>query len=231
MTMNWTIKALHTIFAVVRDNFGPFFTTSLVLSAPSLIVDLIDGGIVASLVVGLIANVLVTLSLTSGTLHAMAGARPDFASLIRQINRPGSGKLILLVIVQSLVIGLGLTLVVPGLYVLCLWMVALPAMIVERTTIGGALNRSANLTRERRWHVFGVVVAGVLIAGIPLGIIEYILDEFLNVVPGSTGDSILSWLVDAAMMTVLASLPAVLYVLLRGEKEGTTLPQIVTNLD
>jgi hypothetical protein len=32
-------------------------------------------------------------------------------------------------------------------------------------------------------------------------------------------------------MTVLATLPAVLYVVLRGEKQGTTLPQIVTALD
>jgi hypothetical protein len=32
-------------------------------------------------------------------------------------------------------------------------------------------------------------------------------------------------------MSVLSTLPAVLYVLLRGEKERTTLPQIVTNLD
>jgi hypothetical protein len=229
--MNWTVSALRTILAVVRDNFGPFFTTSLVFNAPLLIVDLIDGGIVASLVISLIANVLVTVSLTLGTLRAMAGARPDVASLIRQVNRPGSGKLILLVIVQSLVIGLGLTLVVPGLYVLCLWMVALPAMIVERTTVGGALNRSANLTRERRWHVLGVVVGCVLIAVVPLAVIEYLLDEIVGVASGSTGDLILSWLTEAAMMTVLATLPAVLYVVLRGEKQGTTLPQIVTALD
>ena len=41
--MNWTVSALRTILAVVRDNFGPFFTTSLVFNAPLLIVDLIDG--------------------------------------------------------------------------------------------------------------------------------------------------------------------------------------------
>lgn len=231
--MNWTIQsALRTIFTVVRGNFGPFFTTALVLSAPTLVVDMIDGGIFASLIVGVIVNVLVTISLTVGTLDAMAGTRPDFASLMRQINRHDSGKLIVLVIVQSLVIGLGLTLVVPGLYVLCLWMVALPAMIVEHTTVGHALNRSAHLTQERRWHVLGVVVACVLIAAIPLAVIDYIIfDEMLDVAPESTADSILSWLMEAAFVTVLGILPAVLYVLLRGEKERKTLPQIVTGLD
>jgi hypothetical protein len=230
--MNWTIpSALRMIFTVVRGNFGPFFATSLVLTAPMLIVDLIDGGIVATLVVGLIVNVLVMVSLTVGTLDALAGTRPDFASLMRQVNRPRSGKLILLVIVQALVIGLGSTLIVPGLYVLCLWMVALPAMIVERTTIAGALNRSADLSRERRWHVLGAVAACALITVVPLAVIEYLLDEIVDSGPGSAGDDILSWLMIAALMSVLSTLPAVLYVLLRGEKERTTLPQIVTNLD
>jgi len=89
LTMNWTVSALRTILAVVRRQFGPFFTTSLVFNAPLLIVDLIDGGIVASLVIGLIANVLVTVSLTLGTLRAMAGARPDVASCYTAGHRPG----------------------------------------------------------------------------------------------------------------------------------------------
>ena len=231
--MTWTIgSALRMIFAVLRDNFGPFFTTSLVLCAPVLAVDLFDGGIVATLLVVVAATVLVTLCLSFGTLQALSGARPDFSSLIRHVNRPGSGKLILLGSVQSLVIGFGLLLVVPGLYVLCLWMVALPAMIVEHTTVGHALNRSAHLTQERRWHVLGVVVACVLIAAIPLAVIDYIIfDEMLDVAPESTADSILSWLMEAAFVTVLGILPTVLYVFLRGEKERTTLPQIITNLD
>ena len=69
----------------------------------------------------------------------------------------------------------------------------LAAMIVERTTVGGALNRSANLTRERRWHVLGVVAGCVLIAVVPLAVIEYLLDEIVGVASGSTGDLILSY--------------------------------------
>jgi hypothetical protein len=79
--------------------------------------------------------------------------------------------------------------------------------------------------------VLGVVAGCVLIAVVPLAVIEYLLDEIVGVASGSTGDLILSWLTEAAMMTVLATLPAVLYVVLRGEKQGTTLPQIVTALD
>ena len=40
--MSWTIEsALRTTFALVRDNFGPFFAATLAFTAPLLLVDLV----------------------------------------------------------------------------------------------------------------------------------------------------------------------------------------------
>ena len=145
-----------TTFTLVRDNFAAFFAVALVLNAPSLVIDFVDGGFVLALVVGVVTHILLTVSLTIGALQAMAGARPGFTVLLQQINRPDLGKLLALGIVQQVVIILGLmAFIAPGLYVLSLWMVAMPAIIVERSTVGGALDRSAALTRERRWLVLG----------------------------------------------------------------------------
>jgi Membrane domain of glycerophosphoryl diester phosphodiesterase len=230
--MSWTIEsALRTTFTLVRDNFGPFFAATLAFTAPSLLVDLVGGGLLISLVVGFITNVLVSISLTVGAIQAMAGKRPDFATLMRQANRPRSSTLILLGIVQSVVICLGFTLLVPGFWVLALWMVAMPAMLVEHKGVGDALNRSAELTRERRWRVLGTFVAGCLLAGVPLALVDFLLDRLIGFDEASAGYYILGWLTGAALATVLGSLPAVLYVLLRGEKEGVTLPQIAAALD
>ena len=146
--MSWTIEsALRTTFALLRDNFVAFFVATLVFTAPSLILSLLGVGYLVTLVVGLVANVLVMVSLNIGAIRAMGGMRSDIATLINSVNRPDLGRLILLGVVQNVVTMLGvIAFIVPGLWVLSLWMVAMPAMLVERATVGGALDRSANLT-------------------------------------------------------------------------------------
>jgi hypothetical protein len=219
--MTWNLdKALVTTFTLVRDNFVAFFAVALLFNAPSLVIGFIDGGFAVELVVGVVAHVLLTVCLTIGAIQAMAGARPGFTALVQQINRPDLGKLLALGIVQNVVIMLGLiAFIAPGLYVLSLWMVAMPAIIVERSTVGGALDRSAALTRERRWLVLGIFV----LVAIPAILV-------IEIVGTVTGIFFVTWLLEAALSTVLVSLTVVLYALLRGEKEGTTPAQIAAAL-
>jgi Membrane domain of glycerophosphoryl diester phosphodiesterase len=219
--MTWNLdSALLTTFALVRDNFVAFFAVALLFNLPSLVVGFVDDGYAVGLVVGLLAHVLLTVCLTIGALQALAGARPGFTVLVQQINRPDLGKLLALGIVQNVVIMLGLiAFVVPGLYVLSLWMVAMPAIVAERSTVGGALDRSAALTRERRWLVLGIFA----LVAIPAILAVEILGAL-------TGVFILTWLLEAALSTVLVSLTVVLYALLRGEKEGVTPQQIAAAL-
>ncbi len=219
--MSWTIEsALRTTFALLRDNFVAFFVATLVFTAPSLILSLLGVGYLVTLVVGLVANVLVMVSLNIGAIRAMGGMRSDIATLINSVNRPDLGRLILLGIVQNIVTMLGvIAFIVPGLWVLSLWMVAMPAMLVEHATVGGALDRSANLTQRRRWQVLGAF----LVVAVPVVIVAQVLGI-------STGAFVLFWLIEAALATVLVSLSAVLYTLLCGEKEGATVVQIATAL-
>ena len=199
--MTWNLdSALITTFTLVRDNFMAFFAVALLFTAPTLLIGFVDDGFAVTLVVGVIANILLTVSLTIGAAQALAGARPGFAVLVQQINRPDLGKLLALGVVQHVVIMLGLiALIAPGLYVLSLWMVAMPAIIVERLTVGGALDRSAALTRDRRWLVLGVFV----LVAIPAILVVEILGAL-------TGMVIVTWLLEAALSTVLVSLTVVL---------------------
>lgn len=215
--MTWNLdSALVTTFTLVRDNFAAFFAVALLFNAPSLIIGFVDDGFAVALVVGIVAHILLTVCLTVGAIQAMAGARPSFTLLVQQIKRPDLGKLLALGIAQNVVIMLGLmAFIAPGLYVLSLWMVAMPVLIVERSTVGGALDRSAALTRERRWLVLGIFV----LVAIPAILVVEILGAL-------TGIAIVTWLLEAALSTVLVSLTVVFYALLRGEKEGVTPQQI-----
>jgi hypothetical protein len=57
-----------------------------------------------------------------------------------------------------------LLLVIPGLIVMTMFWVAIPAAVVERPGVFASLGRSLDLTRGCRWRVFGVVVILIVIS-------------------------------------------------------------------
>lgn len=62
-------------------------------------------------------------------------------------------------VVTALLIGLSaIALVVPAVILTCMWYVAVPACIAERTGVLQSMPRSRALTRGYRWRIFGIVV-------------------------------------------------------------------------
>ena len=76
-------------------------------------------------------------------------------------------------IALSIVLGLGITLgfilvIVPGIILILMWSVAVPSLVIERTGILGAFNRSAELTQGAKWKIFAlfaIVLAIQLVLG------------------------------------------------------------------
>ena len=66
-------------------------------------------------------------------------------------------------IVVGLIGGL-LLFIVPGLILITMWFVAIPAVIVERKGVFGALSRSRELTNGYRWPIFGLYFAYFVLA-------------------------------------------------------------------
>ena len=229
--MDWTVaSALGATLAVLRRRFLAFFVVALLLTLPCLVVDMIGINPLADFLFTAISDVLVAICLTAGTIRAMVGKKTDFIELLWKLYNSCGTRLFFLTLLQTFAIALGFVLLaVPGLYLLALWAVATPVMIVERTTIGEALNRSVKLTEGRRWSVLGTLVAGGLITGLlALGLV---LAFDLHHQPDSNAAKVLRWTISAAIMTVLICVPAVLYVLLRQEKEGVTAQQMAGALD
>ena len=122
-----------------------------------------------------------------------------------------------------------LMLVVPGLWVMAVFSVTIPAIIIESVGFRG-LGRSAELTKEYRWPIAGLAILElVLVAASGWGA------KFLAVLLESTAGTIPSLFLYVVITTIragLLSLPAALiYARLREIKEGVTVDQIAAVFD
>jgi hypothetical protein len=62
----------------------------------------------------------------------------------------------------AIVIGL-ILLIAPGLYLLTIWSLIIPVIVLERRTAMEAFGRSRELVRGNGWNVFGVIVLSILV--------------------------------------------------------------------
>lgn len=79
-----------------------------------------------------------------------------------------ASPVILPLFLAGLLAGLGILLglillIVPGLFLLTIWAVLAPVIVLERTGVMGAFGRSRELVRGNGWQVFGVIVCVFLI--------------------------------------------------------------------
>jgi hypothetical protein len=221
---SWTVTSvLEKSYVMARDNFAAFFTVAVIFAAISLVVDILSLGLLAGLV-QLVCSVATSICLTWGTLQAIAGHKPEWEPMLRQLQGPRFGWLLLAGGIQYVVIFLSLIVVVGPLFLIPLWAVTIPAMMIERTDVGGAFNRSMDLTTGRRLPILGAFLLWLAIFA--LGVLLILL-----LLGGGALSSLVLWLWTGVTAIVLHTLPAIFYVLLREEKEGVTAGQITAALD
>ena len=221
---SWTIvSVLERSYAMAKDNFPAFVTVTVIFGAVSLVVDVLSLGLLAGFV-HLACSVATSICITWATFQVMAGRKPDWEPILRQVQGPRFGWLLLLGAIQYFVIALSMILVIPPFFLLPLWAVALPAMMIERTDIAAAFWRSVDLTRGRRLAILGTFLLAILVFGVGAVVIVALLGH------GALAHLVL-WIYAAIAATAIQPLPAIFYVLLCEEKEGVTAGQIVAALD
>jgi hypothetical protein len=78
--------------------------------------------------------------------------------------RPHLNTLALAGLLASIGIFIGLLLlIVPGLYLLTIWSVIVPVIVLEGATVMSSFGRSRELVRGNGWNSFGVIVLTVLV--------------------------------------------------------------------
>jgi len=109
----------------------------------------------------------------------------------------------------------GLAWIVPLFWLVVSWWVAVPAVVIERPGVIGALGRSMRLTRGHRWHILVLIL---LIAGVGMGV--GLVGGILVGVSPAAG-VVAMRLIAVVLASLNGTFVAVTYHDLRREKEGT----------
>src|SRR6185312_1231511 len=236
---SWSIgSALEAAASVLLRQFVPFAITALIAGFPNVVYWYLIGrgtslsvltitGMV-SVVVNTAAMIFVIQTLTYGTVQALRGRRVSIGDcLIQGGRRLPVGIVIGFLAYVGIVLG-AVLLIIPGIILFTMWSVALPANTVERTGILASLSRSQELTRGRRWRVFGTILVPILLSAVTSWIL---LGIFGFRAVGLQTFQIVSWLVHGVEQAFSVCVFATLYYYLRRDKEGVDIEQIAAVFD
>lgn len=245
-------RSLSLSFGVLGRNFGPMALLSIVVSAIETGIDLLltgaseSGGGSAGSFLAIISYALITTPVTYATFRDLRGTKASIRDMyshgFKRAGRVVGAALAAsfvtfipaaLVVVVGYYIGVPPALLVAAaavyvLYFFVIWFVVIPVQVMEKTRFIKGFSRAAELTHHRRWPLVGLVLIYlVLIAALAaltfglmyLGLESTIFVELL-LIPFSAFYSVFG-----------AVLPAVVYYLLRAEKEGVGIEDIARVFD
>jgi len=226
--------------AVFFRNIVAFTVTSIVAFLPAVILSALlvggaamsdpahmSGGATVMVLIAMLAFVVcyfwVLAALTYGVIMDLRGNRPSIGAMLSGSMR-ALVPVILTGIVVGLLVGIGfIFLIVPGLFLLCMFWVAVPAAVVEQQGVGAALARSRELTAGKRWSVLGVVVLWSIIAMAVQAIVAMAFGGGMDPAAaehGSVAGDIVGSIISMLVGGIAASVNAVGYHDLRIAKEG-----------
>jgi hypothetical protein len=169
-----------------RHFFSIAFIVFVVLAAVGIVLTALLGWL--GLLIGALISLAGTFWLQGALIQAVSDVRDGRADLsvsetFSQVY-PRLGTIIVAGLLLGLAIAVGLLLlIVPGLYLMTIWIAVIPAIVLENRGIGESLGRSRELVRGYGWNVFGVIVLTILIllgVGIAIGLILSPLAEWLG---------------------------------------------------
>jgi len=247
-----------SIGRVIGDSFGVYARNFVSFTALALIIGVIDllfvvlyvapammsvnqdpaqidlaqinwGAIALGGVVTMIVGTLTQATIIYGTFQDLRGQKASIGDCIAR----GLSSIVPVIvgsILLSLGVGIGFMLLfVPGLILLVMWWVYIPAIVVEGQGIMAAFGRSRELTRGRRWHIFGLLV----IVGIAMWVLGMIIGLIVPSDPTAAlgAATIAQYIVQSLVTAYSAVLVAVGYYYLRAEKEGIDVNEIARIFD
>jgi MFS family permease len=216
-------EVLGEAFAIYRDQAGVLLPVAFWLFLVAAVIEALTAGAVGLFLLSIV------VSLTVGTLYqgmvvglvsdVQDGRRESSVGDLMRSVLPVLGPLIGAGLLAALGIAGGfLLLVVPGLYLLTIWAVVAPVIVVERRGVSDAFGRSRQLVRDNGWPVFWTVVAAFLIAMVAALAFVAIAESLSDLVLIRIVFNALASMVTAPIAALVAS---VLYFRLREIRDST----------
>jgi len=182
---------LERVVQVYRDQFGLLIPAAFAIFAPVALLNglvLSSGGIFAGLAVaaiGVVATYWFQGMVVEAVRDILDGRRDHTVGSLFRSVAPVIGPLVVAGILGGLAIGIGfLLLIVPGLFLLTIWAVLAPVIVVERPPVFQAFGRSRELVSGNGWPVFGVILVLFLITLVASAVVQAILiaiaDSFIG---------------------------------------------------
>jgi hypothetical protein len=220
-----TARVFERIFEIYRDQFTLLIPAALVVFVPVAVVSGLiyagDVGILGALIVaaiGTIATYWFQGMVVEAARDILDGRRDHTVGSLARSVTPVVFPLVIAGILAGIAIGIGLLLlIVPGLFLLTIWAVLAPVIVIERRDVMSAFGRSRELVRGNGWQVFGVIVVLFLLQLVVTGVIQAIANSVADTVVGYSVADLVVRLVVAPLSALAA---AVLYFelkALRGE--------------
>lgn len=155
----------------------------IVLGLITLVFGLLLGWL--GLVIGALASIVGTFWLQGALVEAVQDVRDgkqdlSIGEMFRRVQ-PRLPALIVAGILAGLGIAIGLVLlIVPGLFLLTIWSLIVPTIVLEGKSAGESFSRSRELVKGNGWSVFGVIVitiAALIVASIIVGLVTFWLPD------------------------------------------------------
>jgi hypothetical protein len=136
------------------------FVIYIVAAAIEAVFGLLGGiGVFLAAIVGIVAAFLLQAALVKAVEDVRDGRVDLSLSETVQAARPAVGKVAIASILAGIAIAIGLILLIaPGLYLLTIWCLIVPVIVLEGLGVGAAFERSRALVRGHGWQVFGTLI-------------------------------------------------------------------------
>jgi hypothetical protein len=124
-------------------------------------------------------------------------------------------------ILAGIAITIGLILIiVPGLYLITIWAVIVPVIVLEQSGAMASFGRSQRLVRGNGWHVFGTLVLVYII----MLVVGIILALIFSALPHSLANGLSSIISGTLIAPYLALVVTLVYYRLSGASQVPTAP-------
>jgi hypothetical protein len=165
-------------------------------------------GILLGSFVSVVAAFLLQATLVKAVQDVRDG-RADL-SIKETVNEatPYIGPVALASILAGIAITIGLILIiVPGLYLITIWAVIIPVIVIERSGVMASFGRSHDLVRGHGWHVFGTLVIVYII----MLVVNIVLGVIFSALPHVLGDGLSSVISGTIISPFLAIVVTLVY--------------------
>lgn len=116
-------------------------------------------GAILAAIISIVAAFLLQAALVKAVEDVRDGRVDLSMTETLQAARPAVARVAGASILAGIAIGIGLLLLIaPGLYLLTIWCLIVPVIVLERAGVGAAFERSRQLVSGHGWNVFGTLI-------------------------------------------------------------------------